>query len=289
MDEKDWQMLKALAEEKNVTRAASRLYISQPTLSYRLRALEQDLGVDLILRNPGGIIFTSEGEYLLSYAQNMLQELSKTKDHLQNMKGSVQGVLRLASSSVFAFYELPAILKGFQQLHPQVEILLKTSRSHSVSRLLQKGEVSLAFVRGDYLWREEKHLIAEEPICLAAGRPLDISDLPNHPGIVVSPSDIQDMVDEWWQQTFTVPPYIAMEVDSMDTCRQMVLNGLGWGIMPAIGLKGYDSLYKKELYWKNGEPLTRRTWLMCRDSFLELPVVQAFVEYIKSKKFSTRL
>ncbi|MEN6567779.1 MAG: LysR family transcriptional regulator [Veillonellales bacterium] len=282
MDEKDWHMLKVIAEEKNVTRAAAHLYISQPALSYRLKNLEKELGTDLIVRNSSGIILTSEGEYLLSFAKKMLPELRKVKDHIQNMKGTVQGVLRLASSSVFAYYELPAILKGFQQLYPEVEFLLKTGRNDTVNQLLQKGEVPLAFIRGDYLWMEEKHLICEEPICLISSSSLNIRDLPNHSQITVSTAGIHNMVEEWWRQTFVVPPRIGMDVDNMNTCRQMVLHGLGWGIIPAIGLKGYDSIFRKELHWKNGEPLSRKTWLMCRTSSMELSAVRSFVEYIKS-------
>ena len=282
MNEKDWQMLQVIAEEKNITRAAARLYISQPSLSYRLKTLEEEMGAALVIRTPNGILLTSEGEYLHAYAENMLCQLREAKEHIKDIKGSVQGVLRLASASVFAYYELPAILKGFKQQYPNVEILLKTSRSPLIHRLFQNGEVSLAFIRGDYHWLEGKILFSEEPICLASSAPLDISKLPLYPRIIVSSSEIQDMVEEWWHQTFTVPPYITLEVDSMDICRQMALNGLGWGVMPAIGLKGYDMLYKKALYWKNGEPLVRRTWLMFRDSALQLPTVHAFVEYVKT-------
>jgi DNA-binding transcriptional LysR family regulator len=282
MNEKDWQMLQVIAEEKNITRAAARLYISQPSLSYRLKTLEEEMGSSLVLRTPTGILLTAEGEYLHAYAQTMMQKLRETKEHIQDIKGSVQGVLRLASSSVFAYYELPSLLKGFKQQYPAVEILLNTNRSPVVNRLLKTGEVSLAFIRGDYHWADGKHLFSEESICLVSSSPLDIHKLPLYPRIIVSSSEIQDMVDEWWHQTFTVPPYITLEVDSMDICRQMALHGLGWGVMPAIGLKGYDSLYKQPLYWKNGEPLVRRTWLMCRDSALQLPTIHAFVEYVKS-------
>ncbi|MHC1758442.1 MAG: LysR family transcriptional regulator [Negativicutes bacterium] len=282
MNEKDWQMLKVIAEEKNITRAAARLYISQPSLSYRLKALEEEMGTALVLRTPTGILLTSEGEYLYVYAQTMLHELRDVKEHIKDIKGSVQGVLRLASSSVFAYYELPALLKGFKQQYPNVEILLKTSRSPAVNRLLQNGEVPLAFTRGDYHWLDGKYLFSEEPICLVSISPLDIDKLPLYPRIIVSSSEIQGMVEEWWHQTFTVSPYITLEVDSMDICRQMALHGLGWGVMPAIGLKGFDSLYKQALYWKNGEPLVRRTWLMFRNSALQLPTVEAFVKYVKS-------
>lgn len=67
----------------------------------------------------------------------------------------------------------------------------------------------------------------------------------------------------------------------MDTCRQMVLHGLGWAILPFIGLKEHDSLYTQKLHWRDGTPVLRRTWMLYRNSSLELSAVHAFIDYIK--------
>lgn len=166
MDEKDWQMLSTIAEVKNVTRAAERLFIAQSSLSYRLKKSEKEFNANLLVRIPNGVILTPEGEYLLQYAKNMEKQLKKAKKSIQNMKGTIEGTLRIAVSSVYAHYVLPDILKGFMEEYPQVEILLKTSKSANVYRMLQKEEISIAIVRGDYLWTKEKHMLSEEPICL---------------------------------------------------------------------------------------------------------------------------
>ncbi len=280
MDEVDLNMLKAIAEKKNVTRAAEYLCIAQSSLSYRLKKLENEFNTNLLVRTPTGVIFTPEGECLLRCAKNMQEQLQKTKESIQNMKGTIQGILRVAATAAFARYELPDILKSFLELYPKVEIYLKTSQSQNVYRMLQKEEISIAIIRGDHPWSEEKRLIAVEPICLVSGSPLEIGDLPNRPQIVHPSSGVHDIAEEWWRQNFVSPPYVSMEADNMDIGLQMVLRDLGWAIIPAIGLKRYPSLYIKDLYWKNGTPLLRRTWLMCRYSSLELSVVSAFMEYM---------
>ena len=89
MDHKDWEILKMLSEEKNVTKAAERLYISQPALTYRLKNMEKEFGTKLVVRNPNGILLTHQGEYLLAYALEMIQKLQDTKERIKNMENKV--------------------------------------------------------------------------------------------------------------------------------------------------------------------------------------------------------
>lgn len=284
MDDKDWLVLKTIAEENNITKAADRLYISQPALTYRLRNLEKEFGAKIMSRHPNGVRLTPQGEFLLSYAEDMMSQLSKAKERIKNMENKVQGTLRLGASSVFAHYELPGILKKFLDRYPEVEISLKTGLSRRINRMLQKEEISIAIIRGDYHWVEEKFLLSEEPICLVSSKPIEFSELPRMPQIsYLTDSSLEPMVQEWWRESFSRPPLITMEVDNMDTCRQMVLHGLGWAILPAIGLSQQPAPFTRELFWRNGKPLLRRTWIMFPTAAMELSAVNAFVDFIKNE------
>ena len=169
--------------------------------------------------------------------------------------------------------------------YPAVEISLTTGLSRRISQMLQKEEIAIAVIRGDYRWSEEKFLLSEEPICLVSSQPIELSDLPYKPHIsYLTDSSLENMVREWWSESFSRPPLITMEVDGMDICRQMVLHGLGWAILPTIGLKKHDGLYTQELTWRNGDALLRRTWLMYPAASLELSAVNAFVDFLRSRK-----
>jgi len=282
VDNKDWLMLRTISEEKNITKAAERLYISQPALSYRLKNLEKEFGAKIVLRNTTGVVFTHQGEYLLDYALKMLSQLTITKERIQNMKNKIQGTLRIGTSAIFAHYELPSILKGFLECYPDVDISLKTGLSSQINKMLQKDEFTVAILRGDHFWPEEKHMLQEEHICLTSRSEINFDDLPQLPRINYgTDSSLHEMLENWWHEIFPCPPNITMEVDSMDTCRQMVLHGLGWAILPFIGLKEHDSLYTQKLHWRDGTPVLRRTWMLYRNSSLELSAVHAFIDYIK--------
>ena len=75
-------------------------------------------------------------------------------------------------------------------------------------------------------------------MCIASTEPISLPDLPALPRICYrSDESIQILVDNWWRETFDVPPLVSMEVDRVDTCKDMVLNGLGYAILPSLILE----------------------------------------------------
>lgn len=281
MDERDWEILTTVAEERSISRAAERLFLSQPAISYRLRRIEDDFGAKIAYRTPSGVVLTPQGEHLVSYAREMQLSLKKTKERILSMSDKVCGPLRIGSSAIFANYELPELLRGFLERNPDVEIFLKTDKSRQIARMLDREEVSVAIVRGDYPWSEVRHQLREEPICLVSRTRISMAELPEKPRIIYgTDTSLQEMVDAWWRETFIKPSFVSMEVDTMDTCRRMVRQDLGWAVLSFAGLSEFDNLYTENLHWADGSPLLRRTWVYCHKASMELPAVRAFVEYL---------
>lgn len=284
MDDRDWDILATIAEEKNISRAAERLCISQPALSYRLRAIEEEFETKAFVRTPKGVSLTAQGEQMVAYAREMILALQKARERLAGHGGKVAGPLRIGSSAVFANHELPRLLAGFLQRHPGVDVHLRTGVSRAVLEMLDREACTVGIVRGDHPWTEVKHPLREEGICLLSHRPLELEQLPDAPRITygTDPS-LQALLDDWWREHFSRPPKAPMVVDTMDTCRRMVAHGLGYALLPDIGLDEIEQLrpvYKRFLHWQDGDPVLRRTWLFCKESSLELPPVRAFVEHL---------
>lgn len=282
MNSNDWELLLALSEEMNMTKTADRLYLSQSSVSYRIKNLEKEFGVPLLTRSKTGISFTPQGKYLLHYAKSMLDQYHNTKNHIRELDGKLTGELRIGVASALALNVFPQILKSFYSICPHAEIYLRSSKSSMIYQMLERKEITIAISRGEHLWGDEKHLLYEEPIGVVSTFPIELEDLPQYPYLSHPNSNINSVITAWWQQNYTVPPKTLMEVDNTDICLKMLLQGLGWSILPAVGLANYPALFFKELFWKDGLPLTRKTHMLYRRSDGSLPLVQAFSTYLTS-------
>ncbi|MFJ7756360.1 LysR family transcriptional regulator [Peribacillus muralis] len=285
MDEKDWHILLTLHEEKNITKAAQRLFISQPALTYRIKQLEKEFKTNLISRGKRGIEFTVKGEYLVRYSREMRNQLRDAKEHISNLEDKVQGTLRLGVSGLFARYKLPLLLKEFLSLYPDVEISLQTGWSSEIHQMLQKEEAHLGIVRGPYKWQENKMLFQEERICIASSKKIELKELPFLPRInyETDPS-LRNTIENWWQETFAVPPKISMEVDRIETCKELVLHGLGYAILPEICIKKDEPLYTFPIALLDDSHLLRETWVFYRDVTTDLAQVKAFIDFLNDSK-----
>ncbi|WCF11094.1 LysR family transcriptional regulator [Paenibacillus thiaminolyticus] len=288
MEEKDWIILETLHHEQNITKAAEKLYISQPALTYRLQQLEKEFGVKIVNRGRRGIQFTPQGEHLVKYATDMRLQLRQTKEFLRNMDNKVTGILRLGVASNIATYILPSILKQFLEQYPDVEVRVMTDWSSNLVHSVYSQHVHIGMIRGDYDWPDEKHLMMEENICIVSKHEIRLQDLPSLPRInyKTEPS-LQNTIDLWWKERYSLPPNIAMEVDKMETGKEMVLNGLGYAILPTIVLGGQEDLYKINLTTQHGEPWKRKSWMIYRKESLNLTLIKEFVDFMKNRDFET--
>ncbi|PZM62070.1 LysR family transcriptional regulator [Paenibacillus dendritiformis] len=288
MEDKDWIILETLHHEQNITKAAEKLYISQPALTYRIQQLEKEFGVKIVNRGRRGIQFTPQGEHLVKYAKDMRLQLRQTKEFLRNMDNKVTGILRLGVASNIATYILPSILKQFLEQYPDVEVRVMTDWSSNLVHSVYSQHVHIGMLRGDYDWPDEKHLMMEENICIVSKHEIHLQDLPGLPRInyKTEPS-LQNTIDLWWKERYSLPPNIAMEVDKMETGKEMVLNGLGYAILPTIVLGGQEDLYTINLTSKHGEPWKRKSWMIYRKESLNLTLIKEFVDFMKSRDLET--
>jgi len=73
-----------------------------------------------------------------------------------------------------------------------------------------------------------------------------------------------------------------MEVDKMETCKEMVIHGLGYGILPTLVLEDSENLYQFQLHTKRGEPILRRSWMVYTIQAMQIPLIKCFVDFVKA-------
>ena len=124
MDNFDWKLLYTLYETRNITRAAQKLYLSQPTITKKIQQIEEEFDTSLIVRQSRGIAFTPEGLFLVEKAQQFLNEYEELKERVHSFsREDVSGTLRIATNAPFARGELPLSFDVFSMNIPRFPLI----------------------------------------------------------------------------------------------------------------------------------------------------------------------
>ncbi|UXN03798.1 MULTISPECIES: LysR family transcriptional regulator [unclassified Bartonella] len=279
MNERDWELLKVLYEIKSITRAADRLFMTQPALSIRLRNMESYFNTTLVIRNKRGIQFTAEGEYLAKKASFMLNEMTNVKEHILTMKGTISGTVRIGASHFMSKFILPPILQSFKKEYPEVRYQVFSGWSRDILQLVVSNNVHMGFVRGEYHFSGERLLLYKDVMCFANKDKVSASELDKLYLIDYQNDPLnQLLINRWWVENYSIPPRISMNVDRLDTCLEMVRNGLGYGFLPSTVMGMAPEIYHEPLTYKNGKYCERDTWLFYNKDACELSLVKAFID-----------
>jgi DNA-binding transcriptional LysR family regulator len=287
MDERDWNILQVLYEQKNITKTAQLMYMTQPALTKRLMQIEESFGVKIVNRGIRGVHFTPQGEYLAKRAIQLNSLFRDVREEVLNMNQETVGTLRLGVSNYFGKYVLPGLLKMFREQYPRVDFQLETGFSKEIYNKIYNQDIHVGFIRGDYSWSGEKQLLFEENIILVSSEQIDLAELPDLPRIdYYTDTLFKSLIDRWWAEHYAKPPITAIKVDRADTCKEMVKNGLGYAFLPSRFLLDRNDLFTIPLVDQNNKQLIRETWMFYHSESLENNTVRAFVDFIKKIVFN---
>ncbi len=286
MEERDWHILQKLYECKNITRAAKELYISQPALTARIKYIESTLGVSLFLRSNKGIVFTEEGEFTVRFAKDVIQRFKLFREQLAEMSQTVKGVLRIAAPHTVIKYYLPPIVKAFTEEYPEVRIFLMTHSSSETASSVRSGKVHFGFIRSEGEWDpSEQLMITEDHMVLVSAKPFTMEELPLLPRVdYLTDSYYRQVLDSWWAEHFKKPPTIDVQTSNLETCREMIYRGVGYGVLPSMVMgRGGENMHTMILKDKQGKILYRHTYLIYKKEILQNRLAEAFFNFIKER------
>lgn len=138
------RLVQAIASEGTVTRAASRLHLSQSAVSHQLVDLERDLGARLFDRVGKRMVITPHGERLLEGAVRVLTDLGTLERELRDLSGERRAPIRVATSCYTSYHWIPAVLARFARSHPTTSIEIVLEATRRCEEALQADEIDLA-------------------------------------------------------------------------------------------------------------------------------------------------
>ena len=225
---------------RSVAGAAERLNVSQPTISVALSKLEDQLGVQLLLRHQSrGVTATAAAEKVLQSARSLLAHATDLERQTMETGTTLAGELRLGSFSTLAPTVLPGLIRELSQRHPGIHLQLQEGPQDQIIAALYEGRLDMALLydidlpddlRKRVLARREPYvaLAADHP--LAAQGSLSLSDLVDEPLILLEVAPSHDYFLGLFAEVGLVPT-IAHASPSIELVRGMVGCGLGYSLL----------------------------------------------------------
>lgn len=232
---KQVQTFMEVARQRSVSKAAERLFVTQPAVSMQIRQLEDAFGLALVEPMGRNIRLTAAGEAFLTYATNAMGQFKDLEALMAEHVGLQRGRIDLAVVST-AKYFIPMLLVRFGKLHTGIDVQLKIDNRENVLGLLSRFEADLVV-----MGRAPSHLDCEATPF--ATNPLAIVAPPDHPLARRKNLDFNAMADYSFvvreegsgtraamQRLFEehqTPLKVAMELPSNETIKQAVMAGMG--------------------------------------------------------------
>src|SRR5215213_11144756 len=231
-----------VARRANLSRAAEALFITQPALTARIRALEAEVGGALFRRGRRGMALTDAGRAFLPYAERAVRALRDGASAVERLPAAEE--LVLGAAPAISTYVLPHLLVRFEAAHPDVRMSVRTGHSEQILELAVRGDVDVALVRELhhpeletlFLYEDELVLVVEPRHPLARTHRVTIDRLRDARLILFDrTSSYYDLTNALFRPAGSLPRGV-FELDHIDAAKQMVLAGLGVALLPTIAV-----------------------------------------------------
>lgn len=265
-----------LAEEENVSAAAARLRIPQPTLSRRLARLEQRLGTTLFDRNGKRLRINDAGRLYAEHLRRAHTELVAAEQAVHELRAHGPRVVRLGFLHSFGTWLVPELIQRTREADPSVRFELVQDAAETITAAVVSGDVDLGIVSprprsAPVSWRrllrQEVHLTVPSTDPLARRHTVAFTELRDRVFVAMAPGfGMRQLLDEACA-TAGFEPHITVECQELDTVAGLVAADIGVALLPespdrhlpggvvSVPVTGIDATREVGLIWARGTVL----------------------------------
>ena len=224
------------AKNLNFTAAANELFITQPAVTFQMKAFEEFCNLKLFKKRARRLFLTDEGRALFEYAEKVFKFEKEIENVIEDMRELKRGVLSLGTTKAYARYFMPLMLSTFHEKYPKIKIQLNegSSLEMTFSLLDFKIEVAVVAKAGELpevdffpFSKEEMAVIVAPGHPFTKKRSIAFKDLANEPFIMKEKgSGTRKLVEELFLNTDCTPD-ILMETSNTEFIKQLVQRGEG--------------------------------------------------------------
>nr|WP_154442619.1 selenium metabolism-associated LysR family transcriptional regulator [Tissierella pigra] len=283
-----------VAKLKSFSKAAEKLFITQPTVTNHIQNLEKELGTLLINRFGKRLTLTDAGGLLYKYAVNILNSCEMAKFDLASYQGKIQGHLHIFSSSVPRKHLLPTIIKNFLNSYPDVSFTIGDKDSRKVVKGILDGETDFGILGAKHSSNNLRYIdLMEDRLILITPNSPKFPDenfsfinkevlLKENIVFREEGSGTRDLVENVLQQSNISlnKLNIAAYVEDTETVKELVSLGIGVSFLSEKAIESDLSLNKYKAFYIDGLDFTRKFYFAFHKSRQLSPLSEAFKNHI---------
>ena len=286
-----------VAKHKSMTKAAEKLFMSQPAVSIQVKKLQDHFGVALFEMIGKELYLTEAGEEMYEAQKNIRKEVSSLEMALSEIKGMLKGTLNIAVVST-AKYFMPYILGAYLQKYEKIKISLKVTDRNEVKDLLRQNECDLAvfseqpeeldlesieFLRNPLLMASApEHPLAKE-------KNLSFKNLSEYPFVIREPGSGTRMVMQRLMDKHDIEPDIVMELGTNEAVKQAIMAGIGISLISKYSITLEEKVGKISILDVIGLPYVNQWKLVYPKGKRLSPAARNFIEFTTSNSLEELL
>jgi DNA-binding transcriptional LysR family regulator len=258
--------VKTIAEERSISRAAKKLFLSQPSLSNCIQKIETNLGVKLFKRTSTGLLPTFAGERYYQIATDILKIYNDFEIEVSDINNLKKGRVTVGITVYLATYMLPVILPVFQEKCPHIEVSIIERNSTELDKALASGEIDFAIMHAFPLSESASptntdiYPLFRDPLVLVTKKEhplsrfaesisgleypkIDLTLFADEPFVMVNKEQKIRQVTDLILQKAHINPLITLTTKSFETARRLACEGIGVTFVPLQYLKIFPGSY----------------------------------------------
>ncbi len=205
------------------------LYISQPSLTKKIRVIEEEFNVKIVDRTSKGVEFTKEGEYLAKKAEKYLKFLENIKNDLKSYSEELKGVITVGSSYTFSKYKLADLLFDYTEQDPVISFDVVNEQSNNLFRMIVEDKIGMYFISGDYEGSFNKNLVKQDRAYIVSKEPINMDELPYMKPIDYKTNDkSKELIEKWWSEKYGGSQPTGTFAGYIDFAWKLINKGMGY-------------------------------------------------------------
>ena len=280
-----------VAEHQSITRAAEELFLTQPAVSIQLKKFQDQFSIPLTEVVGRKLYVTDFGNEIVEAAEKIIEEVEAINYKTIQYKNQLAGKLKISVAST-GKYVMPYFLSDFMAEHRGVDLVMDVTNKTHVVKSLENNEVDFALVSviPDQFKTNSVSLLSNK-LYLVGSPKLHLKEklankerFDEFPFLFRESGSATRMAMEEFITKNKLPTFKKMELTSNEALKQAVIAGLGYTVMPLIGIKNALENNEIEIIPYKGLPLITQWNLIWLKSKNLSPLATAFLEYIKAER-----